>query len=113
MKKVLAIFFGVILLTGCNSQTKEVTLTMNCNGSTTDITIKEKDKLSCELLNTEYEFTITEITDDSITISTESDGISSGAGILDSEKEWTIKKGEKVNIHTNSTDYQEEVEFNW
>ena len=112
MKKVAFILFFIILLSGCNNK-EEVKITMNCKGTTSEIIVKENSKLLCNLLSVEYEFIIDKIIDDTITISTDKDGISTGPGILDSEKKWVIKKGEKLTIYTNSTDWQDEVEFSW
>lgn len=112
MKKIIIIFLCMILISGCNNN-KEIEITMDCNGNMTKNIVKENDKLLCELLNDEYEFIIKKISNDTITIKTDKDGISSGSGILKSEKRWTIKKGEKLKIHTNSTDWQNEVEFSF
>ena len=112
MKKIIVFIGLMILITGCSNKT-EAKLTMECKKTLSEVTVKEKDKLSCQLLSTEYIFTIDKITDTEMTISTSESGLSSGSGILESEKKWIIKKGSKVNIHTNSTDYQEYVSFNW
>jgi len=112
MKKAVFILFSIVLLSGCNNDV-EVLITMNCSGTETEIMVSENSKLSCNLLDEEYEFTIEEIKDGNITISTNKNGLSVGAGILNSERRWVIKKGKKLIIHTNTTDWQEEVEFSW
>lgn len=101
------------LVVGEKSENNEIKLTMNCKETIMDLIVKEDSELLCDLLGEEYKFTIKKISDDTITISTDKDGVSTGPGILDSEKEWSIKKGEKLVIHTNSTDWQDEVEFSW
>ena len=112
MKKVLIILFLVILLLGCDNKIEEQ-IEMNCNDTVTKITIKENDKLSCKLLGEEYIFTIDKISDDKIVVSTDNYGLDSKSSLINKEKEWTVKKGELLTLHTQSTDYQEKVTFNW
>lgn len=57
MKKIIIILFCIIITSGCNNN-KEIEITMDCNGNMTKNIVKENDKLSCELLNEEYEFII-------------------------------------------------------
>ena len=113
MKKIILILFLVMLLPGCGSTTKQETIEMNCDGTVTSVTVKENDKLSCKLLSTNYEFTIGKISDNEIEISTTNYGLGSTGSLISKEKSWAVKKGEKLTLTTQSTDYQERVIFNW
>jgi uncharacterized lipoprotein YehR (DUF1307 family) len=111
LKKLIVCLFLIILLSGCGNK-KEETITMNCNNMETVISIKEKDSLICKLLGEDYIFKVDKIEDNSITISANKNGLSDN-GLTSKDTKWIIKKNEKLILHTQTTDYQEYVTFNW
>ena len=115
MKKIGFIAILVLLLTcGCGLfQEKSTTLHMNCNGNEEDIVVSRNTKMKCTLGGEEYIFTVTNVTNNYVVIKTPGDGLSSGGGIWESEHKWKVDKNDGLTIHTNSTDYQEKVIFNW
>ena len=106
---ILILFFT----SGCVFDEKTTTLSMNCNGQESTIEAKKEVEFSCTLLQEEYKFKVTNVTNNYVVIKTSSDGLSSGPGIWESEHKWKVEKEVGLTIHTNSTDYQEEVSFNW
>lgn len=114
MKKILLLMTLTLLFTsGCVFEEKTATLAMDCNGDVSTIEAKKGETFTCKLLSEEYKFKVTNVTDNHVVIKTSSDGLSSGQGIWESEYKWKVEKDDALIIHTNSTDYQEKVSFNW
>lgn len=114
MKKIMLIIILTLFFTsGCVFDEKTATLAMDCNGEASTIEAKKGVEFQCELLTEVYKFKVTNVTNTYVVIKTNQDGISSGAGIWDSEYKWKVEKDDALIIHTNSTDYQEKLILNW
>ncbi len=123
MKKLLIVSFVIglsLICIGCGKkqEDKELTLQINCNGNKNTLAIKENATFKCTLMDTEYEFTINTINDDSLIITSSDAGLSpvketGGISLTDEIKEFTIVKGKDVKISTQTTDYNESLILNW
>ena len=123
MKKILIVSLVIglsLICIGCGKkqEDKELMLQINCNGNKNTLAIKEKAAFKCTLMDTEYEFTINTINDDSLIITSSDAGLrpvseTGGSSLIDEIKEFTIAKGKDVKITTQTMDYNESLILNW
>jgi uncharacterized lipoprotein NlpE involved in copper resistance len=112
MKKIIIGVFALVLcftVVGCGNKNKEE-LNINCQGETTTIQIKKNAKFKCKLLTDEYEFKITKIAKEEITIEASDYGLAQASdnGTINlpgqTLEKLTILRGEEVVIASNTYD---------
>ena len=118
MKKIfiLCIITTCILLTGCDYKVEQ--LSYNCNGEINTIEIAQGNSFKCKILSTDYKFEIKAVTGDSVMIEASDFGLSKedengSISLLDKEKEFSIEKGKKTKLVSQSMDYNESITFEW
>ncbi len=98
------------------SKYKSVDIKCN-NDNTFRITLKKGNTFSCFILNKEYNFKIKNIYKDNIVVTTSNYGLTKlQDGKIDlksKEKEFILEKNRKVELSTQSTDYNELITIEW
>lgn len=117
MKKIIItiLLCGVIVLAiiGCWKANKSATINVTLRGDSDSIEIRIGDILTYSLLGHEYEFKITDITKNKISIEVNQYGLTNTSSLLAEDNKFVIEKGEKLELHTQSTDYQEKITFEY
>lgn len=115
-KTILAILLcGLMMfgLTGCEETNKSANINVTLNDNTNSIEIKVGKTLTYSLLCNEYEFKITDITEDEISIEVNQYGLTNTSSLISKDNKFIIEKGKKLELHTQSTDYQESIIFEY
>ena len=117
MKKIMLIILvcGVIVFgsTGCLSSNKSTTINVTLKDDTNSIDIKIGKIITYSLLGDEYEFKITNITDNEINIEVNKYGLTNTGSLISKDKKFVIEKGKKLKLHTQTIDYQESIVFEY
>lgn len=117
MKKTLLtiLLFGFVLLgiTGCGKTNKSTTINITLNDNTNSVEIKVGDVLTYTLMGNEYEFEITDINDNEVSIKVNQYGLTNTSSLISKDNKFTIEKGNKLELHTQTTDYQESITFEY
>lgn len=117
MKKTLLtiLLFGFVLLgiTGCGKTNKSTTINITLNDNTNSVEIKDGDVLTYTLMGNEYEFKITDINDNEVSIKVNQYGLTNTSSLISKDNKFTIEKGNKLELHTQTTDYQETITFEY
>ena len=97
---------------------KYKSLTIKCNTEDTyRITLKKGNSFSCILLNNEYNFKIKSIYKDNIIVTVSDYGLTKvqdkKIDLESKEKEFIIEKNKKVELSTQSMDYNESIIIEW
>lgn len=104
------IIFG---LTGCGKTNKSANINVTLKDNTNSIEIKVGKTLTYSLLNNEYEFKITDISENEISIEVNQYGLTNTNSLISKDNKFIIEKGKKLELHTQSTDYQESITFEY
>ena len=106
---------GVIVLgiTGCTKANKSTTINVTLNDDTNSIDIKIGKTMIYSLLGDEYEFKITNITDNEINIEVNQYGLTNTGSLISKDNKFIIEKGKELKLHTQTTDYQESIVFEY
>lgn len=116
MKRIMItiVLFGVILfgITGCQNANKSATINVTFRGNTNSIAIKVGDILTY-FLDDEYEFKITDISKNRISIEVNKFGLTNTKSLLAEDDKFVIEKGEKLELHTQTTDFQDRITFEY
>lgn len=110
MKRILLIFI-ILISIGCTKKEKSTNIEMQCNDIITTIEIKKGNKISCNLLDENYEFMVKKITSDNIELEVNKYGLSDDGSITKKIKTFKIEEDKELKIHTQTTDYQQYVIF--
>ena len=118
MKKKLLIIGLCLIAVGCGKEKTETKLNINCNGEKQTIVLKEDERFKCELLGTDYEFTIEKLDSDKVTIKSSAFGLtqvkSDGTiSLVDNNTEFTVEKNKELKLSTQTTDYSENITISW
>lgn len=117
MKKAILTCFlcGVMMLgiAGCWKTNKSANIKVTLNDNTNSIEIKIGKTLTYSLLSNEYEFKITDITDNEISIEVNQYGLTNTSSLISEDNKFIIEKGKKLELHTQTTDYQESIIFEY
>lgn len=113
MKKIFLIIILLVLVTGCKSKETSVNIKMDCNDQISTHSVKKGDVLGCELLGDKYEFEITSATEGKVKIKVSSYGLSDDGSLIDKKDSFELIKDKKLELGTQSTDYQEKVIFSY
>ena len=60
-----------------------------------------------------YEFKITDINDNEVSIKVNRYGLTNTSSLISEENKFTIEKGKKLKLRTQTTDYQESITFEY
>ena len=90
---------------------KKTIVTLNDN--TNSIEIKVGKTLTYSLLGNEYEFKITDITENEISIEVNRYGLTNTSSLISEDNKFIIEKGKKLELHTQTTDHQESIIFEY
>lgn len=115
-KTILTILIcGVIILgiIGCMKINKTANIKVTLNDNTNSIKIKIGEILTYSLLGDEYEFKITDITKNKISIKVNQYGLTNTSSLISEDNKFIIEKGKKLELHTQTTDYQESIIFEY
>ena len=116
-KKILLISLlfvvGLFTITGCGKSNKSVTLNVGLKGENHIASVKENDTLSYNIMGTVYTFEIVEITDTELKIKVDQTGLTTSYNLSAKDTEFTVKKGEKLELHTQTTDVQDKITFSF
>lgn len=115
-KTILTILIcGVIVLgiIGCGKTNKSANIKVTLNDNTNSIEIKIGKTLTYSLLGNEYEFKITDITENEISIEVNQYGLTNTSSLISEDNKFIIEKGKKLELHTQTTDYQELIIFEY
>ena len=117
MKKTLLAFllFGVVALgiTACGKTDKSTTINVTLNDNINSIEINVGKILTYSLMGNEYEFKITDINDNEVSIKVNQYGLTNTSSLISKENKFTIEKDKKLELHTQTTDYQESITFEY
>lgn len=121
MKKIMftILFWGFMMLglTGCEKSNQSADQSANISvtlyDNTSSIEVKVGDTLTYSLLGDEYEFEITDITEDEISIEVNQYGLTDSSSLRSKDNQFIIEKGKKLELHTQTTDYQESIIFEY
>ena len=108
----LIVFTLLLTATGCGKK-KSATISVSLDGVNHISSIKEGDALTYKIMGEDYIFEIYEITDEEIKIKADKAGLASSGSLLSVETDFVVKKGEKLELHTQTTDYQETITFSY
>lgn len=100
-------------LTGCEKINKSSNINVTLNDNTNSIEIKVGKTLTYSLLGNEYEFKITDITESEISIEVNRFGLTNTNSLISKDNKFIIEKGEKLELYTQTTDYQESIIFEY
>ncbi len=100
-------------LTGCGKTNKSANINVTLNNNTNSIEIKVGKTLTYSLLANEYEFKITDITENEISIEVNQYGLTNTSSLISKDNKFIIEKGKKLELHTQTTDYQESIIFEY
>lgn len=110
---ILLCGFIMLGLIGCGKINKSANINVTLNDNTNSIEIKVGKKLTYSLLGNEYEFKITDITDNEISIKVNQYGLTNTNSLISEDNKFIIEKGKKLELHTQTTDYQESIVFEY
>lgn len=111
-KFLFMILSFVLLVTGCSNNESNA-LIVNCDGKEEKVSIKENTEIKCNLLGEDYTFKIKSVGNKNIKVNIDKFGLTTTSSLIKKQDEFTINKNEKVQLRTQSTDYQEYVYFIW
>lgn len=118
MKKrvmLIVLLWGVIILgmTGCGKKNKSVDIKITLNTDTTTVNVQVGKVLTYSLLGQNYEFKITDISEDKISMEVNKYGLTDTDDLRTQDNKFTIEKGKKLELYTQTTDYQEKIIFEY
>ena len=99
----------VIISLSCLRTNTFATINVTLNNNTDKVEVKVGDTLTYTLLTDEYKFEIKDITDNEIKIKVNQYGLTNTNNLLSEDNEFTIFKNQKLELHTQTTDYQESI----
>lgn len=112
MKKILTIFLLLIVM-GCKKK-ESIKLNINCNDD--KFVVNDKKTFTCELTHTNYNFNI-DTKDNTMTIIVDKPGLSEqingGISLRGEYQVFNLKKGKKLKLVTQTTDYNENIIIEW
>lgn len=115
-KRILSILLcGIMIfgLTGCGEANKSANINVTFNDNTNSVEIKVGNTLTYSLLGNEYEFKITDITKNEISIEVNQYGLTNTRSLISKDNKFIIEKGRELELHTQTTDYQESIIFEY
>lgn len=110
---ILLCGFMMFGLTGCGKTNKSANINVTVNDNTNSIEIKVGKTLTYPLLSNEYEFKITDIKENEISIEVNQYGLTNTSSLISEDNKFIIEKGKKLELHTQTTDYQESIIFEY
>ena len=116
MKKVLIgiiVIVSCFTLVGCGSRKKSATINVSLNGIMHITSVKEGSTLEYSLIGEKYEFEVVNVTDEKIKIKVNKKGLASTDSLVSDERDFVIKRGSHLELHTQTTDYQESITFSF
>lgn len=116
-KRILSVLLCVIMISfSClllYNKNKSITINVDLNGNTNSVEIKVGETLTYSLLGNEYEFKIIDIKKNEISIEVNQYGLTNTSSLIKEDNKFIIEKGKKLELHTQTTDYQESIIFEY
>ena len=117
MKKIiLMILIFVFIMLGiyfCFNAYKSAGIRVTLKNNTDSIKIKIGKVFTYSLMGEEYKFKITNIKDNKIIFEVNKYGLTNTNSLISKDNKFTIEKGNKLKLHTQTTDYQESIIFEY
>lgn len=115
-KTIFVILFCVVMVLGityCWKANKSSTINVTLNDNTNSVEIKVGKILTYSLCGVEYEFKITDMNENKISIKVNQYGLTNTNSLISKDNKFIIEKGGKLELHTQTTDYQEFITFEY
>lgn len=116
-KKVFLLLFGIVIIVCISlllyNWNKSTIIKVTLNDNTDSVEIKVGDLLTYSLLGDEYQFKITSITKNKISIEVNKYGLTNTNNLMLEDNKFIIEEGKKLELHTQSMDYQEWIIFEY
>lgn len=109
------LLWGIMVfgLAGCKETNKSAYINVTLYDHTDRIEVKAGETFTYSLLGNDYEFEITNITEEEISIEVDQYGLTNSSSLISEDNQFIIEKGEKLELHTQTTDYQESIIFEY
>lgn len=116
-KKVFLLLISVLIIIGITwlvyNGSKSSVIKVTINGDTSNIEVKKGKVLTYSVGGDEYQFKIINITNKKIDIKVNKYGLTNTNSLLSKDDRFTVFKGEKLLLHTQTTDYQASIVFSY
>lgn len=112
---ITVLLWGLMLfgLAGCKETNKSAHINVTLYDHTDRIEVKVGETFTYSLLGNEYEFEVTDITEEEISIEVDQYGLTNSSSLISEDNQFIIEKGKKLELHTQTTDYQESIIFEY